>query len=228
MNEPPVSGILEVNPRQGLAFDTAFSFTALTWVDEDLPLSYRFGTLPVYEDGSFDLSMTAPFGGDRRSAIWDGVTLSAGSNPNNFTVGCFVDVIDYYGAEGFGTTSTRVFAKPLSLGALRNISEAKVRAALESHDADAAKQILHATLGSMDATSTSGSNGRRRLLATPEYDSSALLASVLSNLWATYEITPVTQADVASLLNSLVGVVDTPSCTNDIAVGALDFLSTVR
>jgi hypothetical protein len=55
-----------------------------------------------------------------------------------------------------------------------------------------------------------------------------LRASVLANLWATYEITPITVSDVASLLNVLVGVVDTPSeVTYDVASGSHFFLQTV-
>ncbi len=39
----------------------------------------------------------------------------------------------------------------------------------------------------------------------------ALRAAVLANLWETYAITPITQADVASLLSVLSGAVEEPS-----------------
>ena len=232
MNEAPSSGSVSVQPGKGFALETAYSFTALNWVDEDLPLAYRFGTVPVHKDGSLDLAMAAPFGDGRSAATYSGVTLSAGLNYTNFSVGCFAEVIDSYGAEGSGTTTVRVLIKPLSIAALRNISEAKAQEALESHNSDAAKQILKATLDSMDTTSDSEAaegRRRRRLLDSSDGESAGLLASVLSNLWATYDITPVTQSDVASLLGALVGVVDEPDlCTDAIAAGSLNFLISVR
>jgi len=232
VNEAPNSGTVAVAPSQGFALDTSFTLTALNWVDEDLPLLYRFGTLPVHSDGSLDTSMGSPFGDARSSATYAGAMLSAGANSTNFTVGCFGEVIDSFGAAGFGAATVRVRSKPLSVGALRNISEAKAAAALERWDADAAKQVLAATLNAMDTTTDDsggggGGAGRRRLLAAGG-ESSGLLESVLANLLATWEITPVTQANVASLLSNLVGIVDEPAiCTDQIAQGSLGFLDSV-
>ena len=229
INEAPSSGTLTVSPGRGFALDTSFTLTALNWVDEDLPLSFRFGTLPVSPaDGSLDAAMATPFGGARSSATYAGATLSAGSNRTNFTAGCFVTAVDSYGAEGFGAATLQVLPKPLSLGALRNMSEAKATAALQSGDADAAKQILSATLAAMDSASSTATARRRRLLGDSDDDSSALLASVLANLWATYAITAVTQADMASLLSSLAAVVDSPDlCTDSVTAGSVNFLNTV-
>ena len=83
--------------------------------------------------------------------------------------------------------------------------------------------------GSTDAAAATGRfGGHRSLLATPEEEAQALRAAVLANLWSTYAITPITQADVASLLNVLVGAVDNPSEVSDAsAASALRFLSTV-
>jgi len=78
------------------------------------------------------------------------------------------------------------------------------------------------------AVATGQIGDRRSLLATPEEEAQALRAAVLANLWSTYAITPITQADVASLLNVLVGAVDNPSEVSDAsAASALRFLSTV-
>ena len=44
MNEAPASGRLDVAPRAGWALATAFAFSATNWEDEDLPLTYIFGS----------------------------------------------------------------------------------------------------------------------------------------------------------------------------------------
>jgi hypothetical protein len=44
-NSPPFGGALEVSPAKGVMLKTLFSMVGLSWVDEDLPLSYQFGYL---------------------------------------------------------------------------------------------------------------------------------------------------------------------------------------
>jgi len=225
INEPPESGEVSVTPGSGYALETFFHFTAEYWVDDDLPFTYIFGTTGVNEDGSLDEDSLSPFGGERDDAFYEDVTLSTGLNSTNYTVGCYVEVVDSYGAVGSATTSVRVRSRPLSVGELLNISETKASEAIESSDADAAKQILSATTEGMGSTTD---ETRRRTLLGSESSAEALRASVLANLWATYEITPITVSDVASLLSVLVGVVDTPSeVTYDVASGSHYFLQTV-
>ena len=89
MNEAPSSGFLEVQPVAGHTPGTSFTFSAVSWVDEDLPLLYRFGTLPVNPaDGSLDTSRLSPFGGEQSDATDSGVILSQGANATNYTVRC--------------------------------------------------------------------------------------------------------------------------------------------
>ena len=140
-----------------------------------------------------------------------------------------------YGAIGSATTFVRVIAKPLTTAQLFNISEAKAAEALDSGNVDAAKQVLAATTNGMKTTtttSTAGARMRRSLLASGAStlaSARALRASVLANLWLTYAITPVTQADVGSLLGVLAGVVDTPSEVDaPTAISALSFLEAVN
>jgi len=229
MNEPPSSGSIDVSPNNGYALDTSFTFTATNWVDNDLPLTYIFGTTGVNDDGSLDTTSLSPFGDERSDASYLGVTLSTGLNITNYTIGCFSEVVDSYGAVGSATTSVRVRSRPLTVGELKNISETKASAAIESSDADASKQILSATTDGLSSTTDSSTaTTRRALLGSGSSDAAALRASVLSNLWSTYEITPITVSDVASLLSVLVGVVDTPSeVTYDVASGAHFFLQTI-
>eukprot|EP01032_Pedospumella_encystans_P009041 gene9041-10677_t len=43
MNAPPTAGTLEVSPAHGVAIRDLFTFSALNWVDSELPLTYQFG-----------------------------------------------------------------------------------------------------------------------------------------------------------------------------------------
>lgn len=58
----------------------------LDQVDEDLPLTYLFGTVSVLRDGSLDTSSKTPFGGKRSDSTYSGVYLSPGSNFTNYSV----------------------------------------------------------------------------------------------------------------------------------------------
>ena len=216
INLSPSSGKIEVTPPTGFTLDTGFDFVAVNWVDEDLPLKYIFGTVPF--NGDFlTLDTTAssqrPFGDMRADASLSGVTLRVGSNFTNFSIGVFTQVIDLYGAAGLAAGTVRVLPKVLTVRQLANISQVKATAAIESKDADAARQILAATTSSLiSATSETDTSRRRHLLAKNNdvEDARQLRANLLSNLWETYDITAVTEADMASLLNNLEGIVDTP------------------
>ena len=226
MNEAPGSGAVAVTPSKGVALSTPFSFAALGWVDEDLPLSFRFGTVPVNDDLSLNLDSAAPFGDVRSSAFMDGVALPPSAHALNYTVGCFSEAVDSFGASGLAADVVRVMPYSVSLAKLSNASRTKAAEAIDSGNADAAKQVLSATLGSI-ASATDGSR-RRQLLGTPGAGSADLRASVLESLWNTYAITPVTQADVASLLTVLASVVDTPGeVTLPVAESSMLFLKTV-
>jgi len=227
VNRPPSSGSVVVAPASGFALDTSFDLTAVNWVDEDAIVGYVFGTTGVTAAGHPDASALFPFGSAGGDATYAGAMLSAGSNATNFTVGCFASAVDSYGAVGTATAVARVRTRRLTVAQLFNVSKAKTAAALDSGDADAARQVLAATTESIKTT-TAGGSERRRFLLAMDPEAQALRAAVLANLWSTYAITPVTQADVASLLIVLAGVVDTPSeVTDATAASALSFLSTV-
>ena len=142
-------------------------------------------------------SALAPFGDERSAATYGGAMLFAGSNATNYTVGCFGEVLDSLGAAGLDTTVVRVRNKPMSFAALQNISEVMAREKLESNDADGPRQVLVATLQSMEssgqasgAASGGGGGGRRRLAGSGDEDAAALLSSVLAYLWADARSSP--------------------------------------
>ena len=86
MNEAPSSGSVTVTPERGFALGTSFTYTALNWVDEDLPLTYIFGTVSLNDDQSLDLATFSPFGGESSDAILEDVTLAQGAIASNYSV----------------------------------------------------------------------------------------------------------------------------------------------
>jgi len=86
MNEAPSSGSVTVTPERGFALGTSFTYTALNWVDEDLPLTYIFGTVSLNDDQSLDLATFSPFGGESSDAMLEDVTLAQGAIASNYTV----------------------------------------------------------------------------------------------------------------------------------------------
>jgi hypothetical protein len=148
---------VSVEPYNGFALDTSFEFSALNWIDDDLPLTYVFGTAAVERDGTngtLDTSFLSPFGDAQSDASYSGITLSQGFNHSYNTVGAYVRAIDSYGATGIATTKVHVQPKVMSMGELFNLSVALATDALESGNADTAKQVLSATVNSMAYTNT--------------------------------------------------------------------------
>lgn len=114
MNEAPSSGSLVVSPKNGFALATNFKFMAIEWDDADLPLGYVFGTagvLPVAGTSQYTVDTTAlsPFGEKRLDSILTDVTLSLGPSASNFTLGCFAEAVDTFGARGLGTSTVSCF-----------------------------------------------------------------------------------------------------------------------
>ena len=79
VNEPPSSGQVVVAPRDGFTLDTAFTFAAVNWVDEDLPMTYIFGTVPIVDPQALAVDTSAaarrPFGDARSDASLSGVSI---------------------------------------------------------------------------------------------------------------------------------------------------------
>ena len=228
MNEAPNGGGIIANPKKGFALATPFALSAINWVDEDLPLSYLFGTTAVVTStGILDISDRSPFGGEQTDSSVNDVTLPQGAQGANYTIGCFVEAMDTLGASGLSTIAIQVFHKSLTFVQLFNISEELATVAIESADADAAKRVLSASMAGL-STATGDSASRRRTMLGSGASAAEIREFALESLWSTYTITPLTQLDIASLLSVLSGIVEIPSEIS-ISVGksALQFESTV-
>jgi hypothetical protein len=236
MNEGPTSGSVAVSPGKGFTFDTAFSFSAINWVDDDLPLTYAFGTTAVDDAGYVDTSTFFSFGDAIPDATLSGVVLSEGAVATNYSVGCFAQALDTYGASGYATAAVRVLPKTLTLEQVLNVSAALVAAAVAENNPEVGRQVLLAANGAIASASDNGrrrlsdnNDGRRSLLmSASEAAAAAVRASNLASLWAVYEVSTITQDDVSSLISVLSGVVDTPAeVTDQVAAEALYFLRAV-
>ena len=228
MNEAPSGGGIIASPKKGFALVTPFALSAVNWVDEDLPLSYLFGTAAVVTStGIIDTCDRSPFGGDQVDSSLNNVALPQGAQEANYTVGCFAAAIDTFGASGLSTSAVQVFHKSFTFVQLFNISEELATKAIESADADAAKRVLSASMAGL-STARDDSSSRRRTMLGSSTSAAEIREYAMESLWSTYTITPLTQLDVASLLSVLSGIVEIPSEVS-VAAGksALHFETTI-
>jgi hypothetical protein len=194
MNEAPSSGSLSIVPPSGLSLETDFVFSALNWVDADLPFTYTFGTARVHPDGSMDTSGVFPFGNEQSETTLTNVILGHGDASAQYAVSCFATVIDAFGAAGSNVAVVHVLPVTRSVGSHLNISEVKATQALDSGNADASKQVLAATMASL----LPPVGGRRLSLGGSSGGAVAARAAVLDFLRLTYVITPISQSQVTS------------------------------
>jgi hypothetical protein len=178
-------------------------------------------------DGNGTLSSgRVPFSDAISDASYSNLILTQGQANANYTVGCFVQVLDWYGAAGEDTQVVHVQPQALTLAALLNQSTAASAAALASGNAETTRQVLKATAAALQTAAADG-GARRALLATSSGggDNTEARTALLAELWEAYAITEITAADVASLLATLEGIVDTPLEVSDsTAASALGLL----
>eukprot|EP01036_Dinobryon_divergens_P061784 gene61784-biopygen27848 len=104
-NMPPKGGSLWVTPSTGYEVETHFIFTAMRWVDKDLPLGYQF-TYATAQSSQLGIGDRSPYRNSTTSL------LPAGSATARYSLNCSVRVYDAYGAATRATTSVTV--RPVS------------------------------------------------------------------------------------------------------------------
>ena len=217
MNEKPSSGSLALSPGTGYVFETDFTFLAESWVDEDLPLTYKFVYVVGYES---DGGAETPVADRQLSASYD-CLLPQGLSAHNYTLTAKAYVHDTYSAYAYASDTVRVLPVEYSTAQLANISAALTKAALESGDPEASMQIMGATHKCLSGDSAS-SRRRRRLLSSSS--EAAVRTSLLATLEATYAVSEITESNVESMMSTLDGIVNVPNdLTTATAVGCLVF-----
>eukprot|EP01051_Picozoa_sp_SAG22_P003492 SAG22_NODE_171_length_16646_cov_6.580528_8_plen_731_part_00 len=104
-NTAPAGDRLACAPSSGMAARDTFVLTATGWIDDDLPLEYRFGS--VSAAGSTPEYMSEFRRSDEARAM-----LPAGKPDENFSVVLVVEVRDSYRATAVATTANGTFVLP--------------------------------------------------------------------------------------------------------------------
>ena len=207
VNEPPSSGSLTLSPGTGYVFETDFTFLTENWVDEDLPLTYKFVYMVGYES---DGGAETPVADQQLSASYDCV-LPQGLSAHNYTLTAKAYVHDTYSAYAYTSDTVRVLPVEYSTAQLANISG----------DPEASMQIMGATHKSLSGDSASSRRRRRLLSSSAE---AAVRTSLLATLEATYAVSEITESNVESMMSTLDGIVNAPNdLTTATAVGCLVF-----
>jgi hypothetical protein len=100
VNSPPQLGSLSVNPEIGTALNTKFNFLASNWIDDNLPLSYKFGYL--------DSSRHVIFVRDRAGINSALSLLPPGVTQSHDNLLCLLRVFDSFDAYNSWNTSVVV------------------------------------------------------------------------------------------------------------------------
>merc|ERR1712085_10383 len=101
INSPPSSGACKVEPVKGITLETRFNLTATGWVDEHMPLTYRFSIRPVGDDKASWISLSSRSESpEARNVLIGGV--------GNFTIQ--IGVRDAQGLEASSTCSVEMLA----------------------------------------------------------------------------------------------------------------------
>ena len=198
MNRPPSSGSLEVSPSAGYTFDTDFEFVGLGWVDEDLPLQYKFGFDADGSGGSI-----TPLGDFQSSATYTKVLLPQGRQSANYTIVGMVSVMDTYGAVGSTQENLRVTPVQLSSAALANRSRTLAQSFIDEGDPDGCMQVISATLRSLQGDVTESAQRRRQILSFATGDA---LDTSLYYIEEAYSMSDLSDSSVETLLSNIADV----------------------
>uniref|UniRef100_A0A7S2CQ39 PKD/REJ-like domain-containing protein n=2 Tax=Florenciella parvula TaxID=236787 RepID=A0A7S2CQ39_9STRA len=248
VNDNPSSGTLAVSPQVGETMKTAYSFVALSWVDADLPLTYKYSYTVV--EGNLDLDSSTPLADEQPSATLADATLPMGSAEklsytldgvtyyNNFTLIGQVKVFDSYRASSTAYDDFQCVKAQLNAKQLRQTSKNLTSLAIASGDPEGSLQAVGATHHMMADSSRRRLGaaeeekileeflvkGRRVLLTTEEI----ARAELITTLENTFAISDITEASMETVLSSLAGILSVPSeLTSDAETDGMDLANEV-
>lgn len=223
IDEPPSNGSTEIYPSSGNMTTTKFTLRSSYWIDDDLPLEYRFS----WHAGSIDVS----------SPTWTHLSSGSWSASPVFRKMIFASV---------GTVTVRSAAKDL-LGSVSEASDAEADVDLPPvPPEDVLLEVLNdvasggsffATLAAVDAVAyTSTDRAETDTSYDPTQMASDLLYVVDSSMPAAGELTPEELSGAVSIINSVLTtamssqVEDTETTAlidAGVALQASNFISTV-
>jgi hypothetical protein len=136
-NAAPTSGSLALTPPEGTVLETKFAFEASQWVDEDLPLQYRFGYIdPAASTDKF-------IGTQQFSPLTSGVLLPQGIGPNSALL-TFAIVLDSLGALVKASKSITVRELVINTAELTDKTHELLSSALDTQDSAGVFQAIGA------------------------------------------------------------------------------------
>ena len=112
INAPPSDGLVAVSPASGMAVQDTFTLRTSRWIEDDLPLRYRFATLIQYAAGGTSQRFSYLSEFDALASIQ--ANLAAGHRNVTFVV---VEAQDVLGAVATANTSVAVVPFMPAVGA---------------------------------------------------------------------------------------------------------------
>ena len=100
-NGPPLPGMFSVSPSTGEELSTRFQFSAATWIDAHLPITYQFG----FKSVTTGANLVAR---SRSEATFGSSTLPAGTAASSYAVSCYVEVYDSLNAYAIAWAAVTV------------------------------------------------------------------------------------------------------------------------
>lgn len=134
INNPPRPGLFSVSPDEGAELTQLFTFSCTRWLDEDLPLSFQFGT--VSSTGS-QVTLRS-----RIPLAFADIPLSAGPSGSNNRVSCFAQVYDMYQGKSTASYSVRVYEGTVAIANITSYILGNIQDSIASNSVDSLKQSV--------------------------------------------------------------------------------------
>lgn len=132
-NGPPLPGNYVVSPTVGTEMSDTFSFTATSWTDPDLPVTYLFG----FFSPSTGLVLTVQ---SRSTLTYASSKLPGGLSAQGYQIGTIVQVFDGYNASA--QANVTVVVNPLPSSSVTSTITSQLTASQDSTNLDDLKSVI--------------------------------------------------------------------------------------
>jgi hypothetical protein len=141
-NRPPTPGTIYVAPDVGQALTTSFTFTATSWVDSDIPLSYEFGFISPVS------ALTSLVVQSKSLSSYCESLLPAGLSSQNYSLTTTFQIFDNVGAYVVRSLAIVVTASELNSTGVAAVATALVTQS--SSSVDGLKQTISVVSSSLN------------------------------------------------------------------------------
>jgi hypothetical protein len=149
-NSPPFGGSLKVSPVSGgVMFETLFSMRSLSWVDDDLPLSYEFGYLTP-GDLSVSILRSKQQLSSASTLLPSGTRAESVNGTRSSNLSCVVSVSDSLDSSSLSALTVSVTEKTMTTDALKSFLTDKIIASQSTSNPDDLKSVLSLTTSALN------------------------------------------------------------------------------